>query len=64
MRENTTKEKVLATIVAFLIIAIMVVYQSGKKNSNTLLQENKELKQNQKPATDLYNESNKPCAGC
>lgn len=68
MKNNTTK-KTSGTSIFIMILAFGIGWLISANSK--LKRENKEktdkienLKSNQKPAAELYNESNKPCAGC
>lgn len=71
MENNTTKKSstipimgmfmlILACSVGWLISANCQLRRENKEKTEQI----EKLKQNQKPETELYNESNKPCAGC
>jgi hypothetical protein len=48
----------------FTITILLAVVDTQKEEIKVFKKENLKLKENQKPATNLYNENNKPCAGC
>lgn len=59
--------RVFGIIIVLLLfsVGILIYNNQGLVKKNTeLKEENEKLEQNQKPVRDLYNESNKPCAGC
>ncbi len=69
--ENKVKNKngmrillILYLLIIILLITQRFAYIDLQKENNGLKEKNEKLEKNQKPATELYNESNKPCVGC
>lgn len=60
-KEKNYKNAIIALCGMLAMVSLIGLYYYSKLDDAE--KENQELKQNQKPATDLYNESNKPCAG-